>query len=315
MRFAFLLPLVSLAVISADLPGADKLPEGIAEHEAMPAPGGEPALRLEVVMPRTVWGEWERVVFDYRIVNATNKVIQFEDGDPGRGFAGKLMYHRDPGGKIRSFGTHWADPMRYRPNFWGRPKEFDTRAVVHEQSGLEPASYFGRLHAGKHTLQVVVPAGRLTVNGKPTLQLASPPVDFQVVTLSPELRKKMEDTPRDDGCVSFEPVARQVKRAPDGIVKFRLANGSAVPIHYARYDGTDLVPTEAEYFGGDGKWRKETLGWCVLGLGGEKLDPKESATITTHVPSASGRFVRFTIQIGENGKRRTVYSPAIELKD
>jgi len=54
----------------------------IQEHQAMPRPGGEPALRLDVIMPRAIWGDWERVHFDYRIVNATKKPIQFEDGDP-----------------------------------------------------------------------------------------------------------------------------------------------------------------------------------------------------------------------------------------
>jgi hypothetical protein len=316
MRLAFICPLVSLAFIPAALSGADEPPEGIVEHKAMPAPGGEPTLRLEVVLPRTVWGEWERVVFDYRIVNASDKPIPFEDSDDGRGFAGKLMYLRDPREKIRSFGTHWADPVRYPATFVGRSKEFDPGAAVYEQHRMEPASYFGKLESGKHTLQVVVPAGRMSVGGKPTLQLASAPVDFRVVAMSPELRKKLEDTPKDDGCVSFEPTARVVKPGQlDQGIKLTLANGSGAPISYTRYDGTDLVPTEAEYFGGDGRWRKESLDWCGIGLGVGKLDPKESATVTTYVPTDSGKFVRFAIRIGENGKQRTVYSPAIELKD
>jgi hypothetical protein len=288
----------------------------VEEHLAMPKAGGEPTLRLDVLMSRTIWGEWERARFDYRIVNATKQPIQFEDGDPGRGFAGKIMVLRDPRDKIKAFGARWAAPPHYQPNFWGRPKTFDAGAVVHEQSRLEPAEHFGRLGAGRHTLQVVVPAGRMTVDGKLTLQLASAPVDFTVVALTPELHRKMEATPKDDDGVSLEPMARAVKPdKTDRSIKLRLVNGSKAVIGFRQYIGMDLAPTEADYFGGDGRWHKESLGWCNTFLGAKELDPKQAATITTYVPSDQPRFVRFKLQVAQDGKRREVVSPVVELKD
>lgn len=294
----------------------------IQEHQAMPRPSGEPALRLDVIMPRAIWGDWERVHFDYRIVNATKKPIQFEDGDPGRGFAGKITYLRGPRDKIRSFGAHWTVPPHYRPNFWGRPKTFDPGAVVHKQAGLEPAAFFGPLDVGKHALQVVVPVGRMTVDGKPTAQLASAPVDFDVTPLTPELRRVMEATPKDDAGVTLEPMARAV--TPDKLdrsVKLRLVNGSKAVIRFPQYLDMDLSPTDAEYFGGDGRWHKESLGWCGTGMASKELQPNQTATILTYVPSNKIRFVRFTLQVTDNdkvaerGKSRQVASPVIELKE
>jgi hypothetical protein len=122
MRCPIVCTLVGLAVGCGVVSRAGESSKEIVEHEAMPKPGGEPTLRLDVLMPRTVWGEWERASFGYRIVNATKQSIQFEDGDPGRGFAGKIMYLRDPSDEIKAFGAHWAAPEHYRPNFWGRPK-------------------------------------------------------------------------------------------------------------------------------------------------------------------------------------------------
>ena len=130
VRYAFICTFV-VAVSSAALRAGEPCKE-VEEHLAMPKAGGEPTLRLDVLMSRTIWGEWERARFDYRIVNATKQPIQFEDGDPGRGFAGKIMVLRDPRDKIKAFGAHWAAPPHYRPNFWGRPKTFDAGAVVHE---------------------------------------------------------------------------------------------------------------------------------------------------------------------------------------
>jgi hypothetical protein len=314
VRYAFVCTFV-VAVSSSALRAAEP-PKDVQEHEAMPKPGGEPTLRLDVLMSRTIWGEWERAHFGYRIVNATKQSIQFEDGDPGRGFAGKIMYLRDPRDKIKAFGAHWAAPQHYRPNFWGRPKSFDAGAVVHEQSSLEPAEHFGRLDAGRYTLQVVVPAGRMTVDGKLTLQLASAPVDFMVVALTPELRRKMEATPKDDEGVSLEPTARAVKPdKTDRSIKLRLVNGSNAVIHFQQYINMDLAPTEAEYFGGDGRWHKESLGWCGTFLGMKELAPKRAATITTYVPSDQARFVRFRLQVAQDGKGREVVSPVVELKD
>jgi hypothetical protein len=223
---------------------------------------------------------------------------------------------RGPGGKVEAFGAHWAAPPHYRPSFWGRPKTFDPGAVVHEQAGLELAGYFGPLGAGKHTLQVVVPAGRMNVDGKLTSQMASAPLDFEVVMLTPDLRRKMEATPKDEAGVSFEPVARAVK--PDKLdrsMQLRLTNGSPAAIHFPQYIGMELTPTEAEYFGGDGCWRKESLGWCGTFLGMKELGPQQATTLTTYVPSEAGRFVRFTVRIAQNGESRTVLSSVVELKD
>lgn len=72
MRCALACTLVILAATAAT---AGKPPEGIEEHAALPQPGGEPTLRLDVLLPRAVWGEWERVRLDYRILNATEKLI------------------------------------------------------------------------------------------------------------------------------------------------------------------------------------------------------------------------------------------------
>src|SRR5262249_28321564 len=137
MGYGFVGPLLVLAVTSATLARADEPREGVEEQAALPQAGGEPALRLGVLLARPVGGEWERIRCDFRIVNGTKKPIQFEDGDPGRGFAGKLMYLRDPAGKIKAFGAHWTTLPQYRPNFWGRPKTFNPGAVVHEQASLE----------------------------------------------------------------------------------------------------------------------------------------------------------------------------------
>jgi hypothetical protein len=316
MRGALACTLVILAATAATLSKAGEPPEGIEEHAAMPQPGGEPTLRLDVLLPRAVWGEWERVRFNYRIVNATENPIRFEDGDPGRGFAGKIMYLRDARGKVRAFGAHWAAPPRYRPNFSGRPKAFDPGAVVQEQAGLEPAEYFGRLGAGKHTLQVVVPAGRMNVDGKRTAPLASAPVNFDVVALTRALRRTMEAIPRDAAGVSLEPLARAVTPdKSDRSIKLRLINGSKGVIRFPQYVGMDLAPTEAESFGGDGRWRNESLGWCGTFLGGKELGPKEAVTITTYVPSETGRFVRFILRVAEDGKTRPVVSPVVELTD
>jgi hypothetical protein len=82
MHCAFVCTVAGLVVGGAAMSRASEPREGIEEHAALPKPGGEPTLRLDVVMPRTVWGEWEHVRFDYRIVNATKKPIPFEDGDP-----------------------------------------------------------------------------------------------------------------------------------------------------------------------------------------------------------------------------------------
>jgi len=165
-------------------------------------------------------------------------------------------------------------------------------------------------------VQVVVPAGRMNVDGKLTSQLASAAVDFEVVALTPALRRKMEATPRDAAGVSLEPVARAVKPdKSDRSIQLRLLNGSKAVIRFPQYIGMDLAPTEAESFGGDGRWRKEPLGWCGTFLGAKELDPKEAVTITTYVPSETARFVRFTLRVAEEEKWRTVVSPVVELTD
>lgn len=290
-------------------------PKAIEERDALPKPGGEPTLRVDVRMPRTAWGEWEVAHFDFHIVNATQKPIAFEHGDPGRGFAGKVLYLRDSNGKIRAFGQHWAAPLHYRPNFWGRPEKFEPGAVVLEQTGLEPAGYFGSLGVGKHTLQVVVPDGRMKVDGKLTLQLASKPFAFEVVALTPNLRQKMEVAVENVAGISLEPTARAVTpNKNDRSIKLKLVNGSKDLIRFPQYLGMDLAPTEAEFFGGDGRWHKESLGWCGTGLLQQDLAAKQSANLSTYVPTDKAGYVRFKLSIAVDGKRRDVVSPVIELK-
>jgi len=292
--------------------------DAVLEHETMPKPGGESALRLDLSMSRIVWGDWEPIRFDYRVVNTAKQPVDFEDGDSGRGFAGKVMYLRDPQRKIRSFGSHWAEPKQYAPNFHGRTEKFDSGATVYEQTRMEPANFFGDFGNGKHAVQVVVPVGRMAINGDPIQQLASRPVEFQVVTLTPALRRTMETTPKDDAGVSLEPVARSIATSKIGqAITMRLTNNSAKSIYFSKYINDKLSPTTFEVFAGSGKWIKGPVGWCGSFLGAEELAPKKTATITTYSPTDTGRYFRITIEVNDKGskKTRTIVSRVIEIVD
>ena len=314
MHHTFIASLILLTISTVSGLKADQPRQGIRIHKALPKPGGEPNLRAEVVMKRKVWGVWESPKFDYRIVNEAKKPIAFQNGDMGRGFAGKLMYLPDPKGKVQAFGEHWAEPLHYRPNFLNNPTTVKPGASLFEMKGLQPSGYFGPLAAGNYSVQVVVPPARMTVDGKLTLQMSSVPIDFRVSKLTQELRKKLETTPEDRTGVTVKPVKRIVKTTLNNrSVKLRILNKSKAKLRFSQYIGMKLVPTEVECFGGDGTWRKKTLGWCGTGMGIATLLPGQTAEIVTQVPLDTGRFVRFGIRVEEAGKSRTVGSSVVEV--
>ena len=174
--------------------------------------------------------------FNYWIENSSDGAIRFRDGDKGRGFAGKLLHLRESKGKVYSRGDKYVDPKEHPPAFGPVVQASGRGETVSELRRIAIKDFLGQLKVGKYTLQVMVPSGRLTVNDKPTPQLASGLLTFRVVALTDAMRRAIDAAPQDPARVILEPQARGAKPGVNhDTVDLQLTNGSGVPIEYEGY--------------------------------------------------------------------------------
>ena len=286
--------------------------------ETADTPRSNSPLRVRIRMEQPVWGDWETARFDYWIESSSDGALRFRDGDKGRGFAGKLLRLRNSQGDVHSWGDEYVDPKKFPPAFGPVVQASRRGETVSELRGIAVKEFLGQLKAGKYTLQVLVPSGRLSVNDTPTLQLASGLLTFRVVVLTDAMRKAIGATPQDSAGVVLTPQAQGAKAGVnDQEVDLKLTNGSRIPIEYSGYfDDPTSALYRWEVFTGDGTWReKGSPGWCGTGLVTKRLGPGESAKITADGSESPSRIVRFRIPVTDAGTKqfRDIVSPGVEL--
>ncbi len=294
--------LVALCVAESVIAQQPKPDDGFRAHKSLPAATNDGPIRFELESQRKVWGDWETPLANFHARNRTDETINVENGDEGRGFAGKVIYVRDPDGKVRSFGYHWADEKRYPARFHGRTKPFKANESVYTQTvGITPR--FGPLKPGTYSVVAAVPTGRFTVNGMPIGRVVSKPWTFAVTSLTPALKKRMLEDPKNPTGLNL--TTKQVRNAKGkAVTTVVLTNNSNKSVSYSGYIGDESGLLDREVFGGDGQWQGPQLLWCGTGLITKTVKPGEAATVgTMQVLPHSAAIWRWHMAVNVEGEK------------
>lgn len=250
---------------------------GSSTGKALPKATSDKVLTIHLLPPfnlkRDAFGTWEDAGIMYYIKNTAGRQVQATFDDK----AGVTVYLQDSTGRVRKAPMPWGMNEGFNPAVKPLLMEVpqDANITVGE---MNMRLLFGVLKPGAYTVVVEMPAKRMSIESKPSPTVISKPWRFEIVTLTPALKKKINEPTETLAGVTLETVKTKNKQG-HALQALKLTNGSKQTISYTGYEGSTSGISNIEYFGGDGKWHAQFQGLCGTGMIQIKLQPGDSAIV------------------------------------